>query len=242
MGRMHPRAPIVLLAVVVVGCSSGSSNSGETTTVPEITLLATSTTSTTSTTTTSTTSTSTTTTSTTSTTLPPATTTTVDPVIDALVLTTNGIGSATFGSEPEGVVGYVSTLLGPPSQDTGWVDPLSIGPCPGTQLRLVSWGGLVLEFGDVSSVADDRPHFYSFKYGVDGEIGVAPVGLVTDEGISAASRVSELVAAYPNVMLNPEDEFSSPNFYVNDDLNGLLTGLAGDDLVTLISGGRSCRE
>ncbi len=244
MGPML-RFPLLATALLVLGaCGSGSSDSAATTTPPEVTLLSTTTTSTTTSTstTTTTTSTTTTTTTTTSTTLPPETTTTVDPMIDALLLGAEGIGSATFGSDPEGVVSYVTTLLGSPTQDTDWVDPLTLGPCPGEELRLVSWGALVLEFGDQSTVATGRRHFYSYQYGVDGEVGVPPIGLVTGQGVTTGSPVSELVAAYPEVVLNEEDEFISANFYVNDDLRGLVTGLDADDVVTLVAGGRTCRE
>ena len=238
---MVRRSLLAALAIVVVACSSETSSTSDSdpSTTTNVTLATTTTT--TSTTTTSTTTTSTTTTSTTATTTtPPAPTTTIDPAIEELVLSVDGIGSASFGAEPDGVVEYVSSFLGPPTKDSGWVDPLTIGPCPGEQLRMVRWGSLVLEFSDVSNVADDRLHFYAYSYGLDGEIGVPPLGLVTDVGITITSKVSELVEAYPDVILNPEDDFIAPNFYVNDDLRGLLTGLADDDLVTVVAGGRSC--
>ena len=104
------------------------------------------------------------------------------------------------------------------------------------------WEALLLEFADESEVAEGRPHFYSYTYGLDGEIGLPPEGLTTDRGIGIESTVAELEAAYPGVLLNPEDEFISANFFVDEDLRGLLTGLEANDVVTLIAGGRSCRE
>lgn len=247
MGVMLHRSLLAALAIIVVGCSSETSSTSESdSSTTNVTLLTTTTSSTTTTppttttTSTTTTSTSTTTTSTTTTTTSPAPTTTIDPAIGELVLSMDGIGSASFGAEPDGVVEYVSSFLGAPTKDSGWVDPLTIGPCPGEQLRMVRWGSLVLEFSDVSNVAENQLHFYAYSYGLDGEIGVPPVGLVTTEGITIASKVSELVQAYPDVILNPEDDFIASNFYVNDDLRGLLTGLADDDLVTVVAGGRSC--
>ncbi len=240
-------AGVAVVGLLVAACSSDDPVEVDGAPVTELTIALPTTTTTTvpaSTTSTSTTTTSTTSTTSTTTTLAPADTTTTvpDPGVSALVLTTVGIGSAQFGAEPEGVIGYISSFLGPPTGDTGWVDPFSIGPCSGNQLRLVSWGVLTLTFGDVSNVVQDRLHFFAYSYGVDGQIGAPPVGLVTDRGITAGSRVIDLLAAYPGVTLNPEDDFLAPNFYVNDNLRGFLTGLADDDTVTVILGGIGCTE
>lgn len=158
----------------------------------------------------------------------------------ALVLSGEGIGTAGFGAEPVGVMSYVSSFLGEPTNDTGWIDPLSIGACPGTELRLVSWGVLTLLFGDVSTVLQGRRHFVAYTYGVEGEVGAAPVGLVTSRSVAVGSRVVDVVAAYPAATLNPEDDFTAPFFYVNDNLRGFLTGLTDDSTVTTILGGVNC--
>ncbi len=173
-------------------------------------------------------------------TVPP--TTAASPAIDALVLSPTGVGQAEFGADPDGVVGYVSSFLGEPTNDTGWIDPLTIGACPGTEIRLVSWGALTLQFGDASGVVQGRRHLYAYQYGIDGELGADPVGLTTTEGVTVGSSVVDLGAAYPGVVLNPEDDFVAPNFYVNDNLRGFLTGLADDSVVTVILGGIGCGE
>ena len=98
----------------------------------------------------------------------------------------------------------------------------------------------MLEFSDVSTVAEGRRHFYAYSYGLEGELGVPPLGLVTDTGLTTGSTVAELVEAYPDVILNPEDDFGAASFFVNEDLHGLLTGLDGEDAVTVIAGGRGC--
>lgn len=186
----------------------------------------------------------TTTSTTTTTTAAPDATTTTAPTVAAqdLVLTTMGIGSAEFGADPEGVIGYISSFLGGPTDDTGWVDPFTICTISGNELRLVSWGSLTLTFGDFSNVLEGRRHFFAYGYGVDGQIGVPPVGLETDRNITVGSRVIDLLAAYPGVVLNPEDDFFAPSFRVNDNLRGFLTGLADDDTVTVILGGIGCGE
>ena len=151
-----------------------------------------------------------------------------------------GIGTAGFGADPDGVMSYISSFLGDPTNDTGWIDPLSIGACPGKELRLVSWGVLTLLFGDVSSVLQGRRHFVAYTYGVEGEVGAAPVGLITSRNVTVGSRVVDVVAAYPAATLNPEDDFTAPFFYVNDNLRGFLTGLTDESRVTTILGGMNC--
>jgi hypothetical protein len=238
MNRRH-LVPLVVIAFIGASCSSSQSSDGTSSAV-SLTLLP-------STTTTSTipasTSTSTSTTSTTTSTTTPATTTTeVDASVQELVLSGTGIGAAEFGADPDGVVSYIGSFLGKPTSDSGWIDPASVGGCPGTELRLVDWGALTLLFGDVSQVVQGRRHFSSYTYGVDGEVGAAPAGLTTERGITVGSRVVDLKAAYPGVKLNPQDDFTAPSFYVDDNLTGFLTGITDDSTVTVIRGGIGCGE
>jgi len=159
------------------------------------------------------------------------------------VLRPNSLGDAAFGAEPEGVIAYVSSIIGNPTVDTGWIDPLSVGACPGTELRQVFWGDLTLYFSDESSVTTGRRHFFSYVYGpafVQGAI--APAGLKTDAGIGVGSTVAELTAAYPNVVVNPADDFGGPNFLTADGLAGFLTGATPTDTVTSVLGGQGCGE
>jgi hypothetical protein len=170
------------------------------------------------------------------------TTTTPDPAAAALVLSGEGIGSAEFGSEPEAVISYVGSFLGAPTNDSGWIDPLSVGACPGTEIRFVDWGTLSLVFGDASQVMQGRRHFFAYYYGSAGEIGGAPTGLATERGITSGSRVIDVIGAYPGVSINPEDDVSAPFFYVNDNLRGFVTGVEDDSTVTVILGGIGCSE
>ena len=176
------------------------------------------------------------------TTVGPAADAATDAAVESLVLSAEGIGSAAFGADPDTVVSYISSLLGEPTNDTGWIDPLSVGACPGTEIRFVDWGTLSLVFGDASQVAESRRHFFAYYYGSAGEVGGAPAGLVTDAGITTGSRVVDVKAAYPGVTLNPEDDFTSPFFYVSDNMRGYLTGLDDDSTVTVILGGMGCSE
>jgi dUTPase len=54
-----------------------------------------------------------------------------------------GIGLARFGDDPETVIAAVSRAPGPPTADTGFIDPVElqvIGFCGGATQRSVSWG------------------------------------------------------------------------------------------------------
>lgn len=167
--------------------------------------------------------------------------TTGPPIASLFTLETDGLGSTSFGADPEGTITFVSNFLGAPTMDTGWVDPFTIGPCGGMQLRQVSWNNLQLEFGDSSPVTEGRPHFYSYTYGLEGSGGiVTPAGLATVEQITVGSLVADLIEAYPGVQLRSADEFIAPNFFVNDNLTGRMSGLADADVVELIIGGIPC--
>jgi len=163
------------------------------------------------------------------------------PLADALALRDDGLGSARFCDDPDAVIATMSALLGPPDDDTGWVDPFTISTCPGEELRRLTWGALDLFFGDSSPFASGERHFFGYSYGsVDG-FDVAPPGLATAAGIGVGTPVEFVVAAYPDVELIPGEEgIEEPAFYVGEHLYGLLTDTAPDGVVTLIVGGEAC--
>lgn len=175
------------------------------------------------------------------TTLPPTTTT--EPVAtQELLLRGDGIGSARFGAAPEGVIDYVTSILGGNTGDTGWVDPLTFAVCDGTVARRVDWGVLSLLFSDLSDVTDGRRHFMGYEYGRVGQVGDEPVGLRTAGGTTLGSRVVDLLADFPDASVNPgeADIDIPPNFYVSNNFYGLLTGVDPEDVVTVIFGGYGC--
>lgn len=179
----------------------------------------------------------------TSTTVPPTTTT--EPLaIRELLLRGDGIGSAVFGAAPDGVIDYVTSILGGNTADTGWVDPFTYGICDGTIARKVSWGVLDLHFGDLSPFANGRRHFHGWDYGLEGEIGNEPIGLRTAGAVTLGSRVVDLTAEFAGAAINEEQpDINSPsNFYVSDNFRGLLTGTNPEDVVTVIFGGYGCSE
>ena len=164
--------------------------------------------------------------------------------VQELVLSGDGFGSAVFGAEAEGVIDYVTSILGGNTADTGWVAPDSFAVCDGTIARRVDWGTLSLLFTDLSPIADGRRHFIGYEYGRVGEIGDEPVGLRTPGGITLGSRVVDLLAEFPDAAVNEGDpQVGIPdNFYVSNVFYGLLTGTTADDYVTVLFGGYGCGE
>jgi hypothetical protein len=221
----------VLLAA---GCSDESSNQGTTTSS------ATSTTTTVAETTTTVAATTTTQSSTTTSTSTPASTTTTPKPVLGLPLSPRGLGDALFDADADGVVEYVNSILGIPTTDSGWIDPVSTGTaCPGNEVRFVDWKDLSLFFTDDGSGVR---HFASFTYGPAFGAAIAPYGLATDAGVGVGSTVASLRAAYPAVVVNPDDGFTGPSFQIEDGLYGFLTGT--DDNATIMSfvGGFGCGE
>jgi hypothetical protein len=240
----------VTMTVTMIGLLGLAACSESTTSTPEATepgtastpVAATSTTSSTTTTIAPTTTAAATTTSSSTTSTSSTTTTTISPVVRELVLRLDGVGQAAFGADPDGVVEYVQSLLGAPTGDTGWVDPSSFALCPGNEVRRVDWGVLSLLFSDETPVAAGRRHFFAWEYGREDQLGAEPQGLATSGGTTLGSRVVDLRAEFPDVAVNPgeEDGVIPPNFYLNDNFRGLLTGAADDDVVTVMFGGYGC--
>lgn len=183
--------------------------------------------------TTSSTSTSSTTTSTTSTT-----------VVEGadLVLRSDGLGSVRFGVAPQSVIDYVTSLLGRPDSDTGYIDSFSeFGSCPGTEVRGVRWGDLLLLFGDDSDFDDGRRHFYQWQYGPQTRAPLRPNGPVTDGGIGLGATVSQVRAVYPDLVIF-DDPIFGPGFELEPLLWGTLTSSSPSGRVIALVGGTPCGE
>lgn len=176
----------------------------------------------------------------------PATSTTTIPEplgVNELVLTSGGLGGARFGTEPNEVVNYVSSILGSPTEDSDWVSPDALS-CPGSTVRRVKWGVLSLMFGDESSIASGRAHFMSYTYGVVNKVGEEPTGLMTSDGITVTDSVGSLLERI-DAQLNEGDESLDipPSFFYDREpfpITGLLSGTTNDDVVLVISSGSGC--
>lgn len=249
--RLRVFAATSAASVLVVACAGGDDDAAPATTVPPVVSGTTATTEPLTATTPPTTSnaaeptsSSSSVASTTTTTLPSTTTTTEPLAVQELLLRGDGIGSARFGAAPDGVIEYVTSILGGNTGDTGWVDPFTFAVCDGDIARRVDWGALSLLFSDFSNVASGRRHFMGYEYGRVGELGDEPVGLRTAGGTTLGSRVVDLVADFPDAIVNPgeQDINIPPNFYVSDNFYGLVTGVESEDVVTVVFGGYGCGE
>lgn len=180
---------------------------------------------------------------TTSTTVEATTTSTTVAPAAQLVMGQDRLGTALFGADADGVIAYVTAILGPPTADSGWADPNSaFGVCPGTEVRGVTWGDLLLLFSDQSTVAAGRRHFFSYALGPAFGATITPEGMATPEGIAVGSSVADLKRAFPGVYVYPGDDVFGPYFAVNDNLTGFLTGAGDADTVASVIGGINCGE
>ncbi|MGA0879642.1 MAG: hypothetical protein ACO3SP_11050 [Ilumatobacteraceae bacterium] len=179
------------------------------------------------------------TTSSTTSTLAATTTTTSDPA-EVLLLRRDGIGDVRFGVDPEGVLTYLKARLGAPDEDSGYVDAFSeFGNCPGTRVRGVRWGDLLLLFGDESTVAEGRLHFFFWRYGPAGPGGAEPAALKAEGGITLGSTVSALREAFPQTTVFTDEIFGA-GFEIVRTLSGTLTGSETSGQVTVLYGGIAC--
>ena len=221
------------LALLATACSSESSSPGTTTTTTTVA----ETTTTVAATTTTVAATTTTVAETTTTAAP--TTTTPKPVA-GLTLSANGLGPALFDADADGVVSYVSSILGAPTEDSGWQAPTDVlATCPGTSVRLVNWNDLALFLtDDVSGVR----HFGGYSYGPAFGDTINPYGLATDAGVAVGTTVAVLRGAYPTVTILPDDGTFGPTFALDSGISGVLTGVTDADTVRSFSAGIGCGE
>lgn len=185
-------------------------------------------------------------TTTTSTTTSTTTTTTAPSPEELLVLRPDGLGEAVFGSSADDVVRYLDDLLGPSSEDTGWVDQAeTYGTCLGTEVRFVRWDSLQIFLTDGPS--DWAPagtrHFAAYGHGET--VGTPVLDLATAEGVRIGTTVGDLRAIYGNEVVD-DDPFIGPYFEVDVPgagfLLGLLSGTEPADVVLTIGAGESCGE
>ena len=172
------------------------------------------------------------------------TTTTTTTIVEGaeLILRSNGLGSARFGVDPDGVIAFVTSVLGSPDSDTGYVDSFSqFGTCPGSEVRGVRWGDLTLLFGDESDFGSGRRHFYQWQFGPQTSSPLRPNGPLTDGLIGLGSTVAEIRRVYPDVEIFA-DEVYGPGFELEPLLWGTLTDDADSGRVIALVGGTPCGE
>jgi hypothetical protein len=170
-------------------------------------------------------------------------------VEDPLVLRGDGLGSVALGDEAESAVEVLTSLLGPPDDDSGWIPALSgFGTCPGEEVRGLRWATLwVLMTDGTTEWRDDGvPHFFTYLNSVFYD-EVKSLGLTTEEGIALGSTLDALREAYGEDVVVIFDDFADGYIYSitvppPGRLGGGLTGDLDEDLITSIDGGSGCGE
>ena len=238
---------VVALAVVASACTTESDS---TTTVPATLTTTSSTSTTTVPATTTTTEAPTTTTTEPSTTTTEATTTTTTTLPAVLELSDEGIQAGAtwtpFGTTEDDAIAAVSTILGAPTDDSGWVDSFSVyGTCPPPVVRGVHWGAFVmlLTQAETDFWSAGVPHFFAWYY-TD-----VPPDIATTEGLVLGDTLGTLEALYGGPLLViDEDPFDPSGGIWSYDLQS-WTGLSGfadgqdpSSTITSINGGRGCGE
>ncbi len=141
------------------------------------------------------------------------------------------------------MISYVQSILGSPTHDTGWIDPVASGAaCPGTEIRFVTWNDLSLFFSDSSPVASGLRHFAAYTYGPAAGPFIDPFGLAVDGGVTVGDTVDQLLTIYPSAIINASGELGPASFHIVDGLTGFLTGTSGSDTITTFVGGFGCGE
>ena len=250
------RVLVALIGLGLLAASCGGSGADETSTSSTVAAASTTTEATTTTTTTkppTTTTEATTTTTTTAapttTTEAPTTTTTMAPTVE---VSSEGIQAGAawvyFGFDDEAAIAAMTTVLGSPTHDSGWVEAFSspYGVCPAPIVRGVHWGSLVLLFTEAETDfwTAGVPHFFAYTY----TDGASPAGVTTSEGIAIGDSLGSLDAAYPGEITVEESFFDPTVGYWSyrparwTGMWGYSDGLTFAGLITSIAGGSGCGE
>jgi hypothetical protein len=151
-----------------------------------------------------------------------------------------------MGASKEDTVSAVSAVLGPPTSVIERQPSFSsFGTCPGTFVEAVSWGDLLLLFGD----GDDGfapggvRHLFNWSLSTDSPDGPR-TGLALGNGLKLGSTVAEVEATYRDRQLVVEDEQLGPSFSVsgNPGIFGTTTGTGDTDTVVYLEGGVACGD
>lgn len=158
-----------------------------------------------------------------------------------LVLQGNGLEVLTFGASPETVIPRLTSMIGTPTKDTGWISSFSsYGTCPGEKIRVVEWNRLRAFFGDTAFGAQK---FFQWEYVKTGTGTQSPI-IATKGGVTLDMTKAEVLALYPQARFIPWMENTesmrlvADNPATNEHLGGTLEG----GTVSYLSGGIQCGE
>lgn len=237
------RRLVMMIVVALFAASCGGDSGGI-----SLTTTPTTTTSVAATTTTTAPPTTTTTVALTTTTVPPTTTTTA--AAPSLLLSDEGIQAGDtwvyFGYDDDDAVAAVSAVLGPPTNDSGWIDSFGdYGVCPAPEVRGVHWGGLILLFTQANTDFwfGGVEHFFAFTF------TSIPPDLETTQGLALGDTIADLEAIYGGPDLLIDESPFDPSAAVWSYDAASWTGMYGfassqnpDGVILSITGGRGCGE
>lgn len=158
-----------------------------------------------------------------------------------VVLQPNGLQVLNFGASPEAVIPRLSSMVGSPSKDTGWIDSFSAyGTCPGEKIRVVEWNRLRAFFGDT---AFGTQSFFQWEY-TRAKTGVPGPVLATEKGVTLGMTKAEVLALYPQAQISQwMDNLESVRLIAdNSATNAHLGGTLENGTVEYLSGGIECGE
>lgn len=166
-----------------------------------------------------------------------ATTTTAAPSGPA-ALRGDGLGLAAFGAAPDEALSALQSLLGNPTEDTGWQPSASssFGTCPGREIRAVRWDGLTLLFTNGSTEHGTGRHFFQWRQ------LAAPPPIATVKGLSVGATRADAEQLYPGTTVS-EDELVAGAVAEIPAEGGTLIGFLDDgDVITNLEAGVPCGE
>ncbi len=157
-----------------------------------------------------------------------------------LELSATGVGLSSFQADPDQSIQYISSILGAPTSDSGWVDAATspFGVCPGTSVRGVRWGDLLLLYGDLAA-ADGVRAFFGYSLGSTTRPATGKPGAVrTANGITLGSTVAAVRTAFPDASIV---DGTPPTFDLGGSgVGGTISDISQTGVVTSIYGGTGC--
>jgi hypothetical protein len=118
-----------------------------------------------------------------------------DPIpIAELTMASDGIGTLTFGSDGDPILGKLAATFGDPTNDTGFiVGDGSFGECTGDSIRVVQWGPLnIVVRGEAGSST-----FISYRMDTRyGGINLPPRDMQTKSGLRVGDTVAQMKSIY----------------------------------------------
>lgn len=161
------------------------------------------------------------------------------------LLEADGLGGIGYGTEADATIAALTEQLGPPDDDTGWVE--LDNDCPHEE-RVVRWGGLFTNYLNAPEV-DDR----SYRLVRAGEVGdVYPGGphfirwsateapFATDRGVTVGTPLGDIRDGYGDDVDVFLDEGTWIAAIEGGDIWAAVDGDTDDSLVTGLFGGFLC--